>query len=360
MHSESVAKQQIDDDGEGSLVTDIRAKNQRIQTVCLLILAAIAIGFAMFWLRPVLVPFVLALFFTYVLTPVIDLQMKYLRLPRGLAITATAVLGCIILAAIGTLIATSVTRLTHNLPQYQHQLSLALDQLRERVPLAQWGLHTEGTPEDSVRSLLSAVINSSMTVLSNGVLVVVFMVFMLTGHRPQKAVGGLGSEIERSVKRYLLLMGMFSALTGLLVGSSLMMLGVQFAYVFGFLAFVLNFIPSIGSIIATLLPLPVVLLDPELSMLAKVLAIGLPALIQFSIGSLVQPKVQGDALQLHPVTILLALIFFGTLWGVVGAFLATPITAVTRIILNKLSVTRPIADVMAGRLDFDELTRDSA
>ncbi len=341
------------------MATNIREKNQRIQTVCLLILAVIAIGFAMYWLRPVLVPFVMALFFTYILTPVIDLQMQYLRLPRGLAIVGTAILGCIILAAIGALIAVSVSRLTQNLPLYQQQLTSALDQLRQRVPLAQWGLDFEGTPEDSIRALLSAVINSSMTVLSNGVLVVIFMLFMLTGHRPAKSVGGLGAEIERSVKRYLLLMGLFSTLTGLLVGSALSVLGVQFAFIFGFLAFVLNFIPSIGSIIATLLPLPIVLLDPELSMLAKVLAIALPGLIQFTIGSIIQPKVQGDALQLHPVTVLLSLIFFGTLWGVVGAFLATPITAVTRIILNKLSVTRPIADVMAGRLDFDNFIRET-
>jgi AI-2 transport protein TqsA len=339
---------------------NLQEKNQRIQTVCLLILAVIAIGFAMYWLRPVLVPFVLALFFTYALTPVIDLQMQYLRLPRALAIIGTAILGCIILAAIGALIAVSVTRLTHNLPLYQQQLATSLEQVRERVPLAHWGLRFDGTPEESVRTLLSAVINSSMIVLSNGVLVVIFMLFMLTGHRPAKSVGGLGAEIERSVKRYLLLMGLFSALTGLLVGSALTVLDVQFAFVFGFLAFVLNFIPSIGSIIATLLPIPVVLLDPELTMLAKILAIALPALIQFTIGSILQPKVQGDALQLHPVTVLLALIFFGTLWGVVGAFLATPITAVTRIILSKLSVTRPLADVMAGRLDFNDFTRESS
>jgi AI-2 transport protein TqsA len=120
-------------------------------------------------------------------------------------------------------------------------------------------------------------------------------------------------------------------------------------------AALLNFIPNVGSIIATLLPVPVILLSPDLSPAEEVLAVAVPGVIQFLIGSLVQPRLYGGALDLHPVTVLLALIFFGTVWGVVGAFLAMPLTGVLRIVLGRIPATRPLAALMTG--DLAALTR---
>jgi AI-2 transport protein TqsA len=144
---------------------------------------------------------------------------------------------------------------------------------------------------------------------------------------------------------------MFSTALGLLVAGVLALCGVKFAGVFGFLAFFLNFIPNIGGIIATLLPLPIIVLSPEMSLPAKVLALAIPGGIQFVAGNIIQPRFQGSALDLHPVIVLMALIFFGMIWGVVGAFLAVPITAVIRIVLEKIPDTRPVAELLAGRLD---------
>ena len=141
-----------------------------------------------------------------------------------------------------------------------------------------------------------------------------------------------------------------SALAGVLVGLTLYLLHVEFAFLFGFLAFALHFIPTIGSIIATVLPLPVVLMSDDLSLTAKVLALVIPGIIQFFIGNIMHPKIQGTALALHPVTILVSLIFFGMIWGVVGAFLAMPIAGVTKIILERFPSTRPIAALFEGDL----------
>jgi AI-2 transport protein TqsA len=84
---------------------------------------------------------------------------------------------------------------------------------------------------------------------------------------------------------------------------------------------------------------------------AKLLAIILPAAIQFIIGSLVQPRMLGHSLQLHPVVLLLALLFFAMIWGIPGAFLATPLTAVIKIIFEKIPATHALAAVLAGDLD---------
>ena len=128
-------------------------------------------------------------------------------------------------------------------------------------------------------------------------------------------------------------------------------LGVDLALVFGLLAFLLNFIPSVGSIIATLLPVPVVVVSPDISTTTAILAILLPSLIQIVIGNIIEPKVMGEALDLHPIVILMALIVWGMLWGVVGMLLATPMTAILKILFERLEPMAPVAQVLAGRLD---------
>jgi AI-2 transport protein TqsA len=133
-------------------------------------------------------------------------------------------------------------------------------------------------------------------------------------------------------------------------------LGVDFAYAFGFLAFLLNFIPTVGPLVATLLPLPVVLLDEEMSLAAKVLAIVLPAALQVMF-AIIQPRIQGPAQDLHPVTTMAALVFFGSIWGILGAALAVPVTGVIKIILERIPTTRPMAEWMAGRFDPLEAPR---
>jgi AI-2 transport protein TqsA len=199
------------------------------------------------------------------------------------------------------------------------------------------------------------VIGEVTAVASNGMLVAVFVLFLLVArhggerladHPPPPALLG---EIEARVQRFVRLMILFSFVTGSMVWLVLSALGVDFAGFFGLLAFLLNFIPTLGSIVATLLPIPLILLSPELSVTEKVLAIVLPATIQVCIGIL-QPRAQGHSLDLHPVTVLLTLIFFGMIWGLVGAFLALPITAVIKIVLERIPATQPFAALLAGDL----------
>ncbi len=335
-------------------------QNERqIQTVCLLILTAIAVGAALYYLRPVLIPFVLAIFFTFCLSPVIDLQMRYLRIPRWLAFLSTLLLGVLILGFLGLVVSASVSQMSTNAHVYQAQITQLLDDATALAPLGWLGIKPEGLgtslfhiPKETVRSMLSGTISAILNVLSNGLLVLIFMVFMLLGSTASEATpSGIRGDVQFRIERFILTKVLVSAATGVLVGTVLALLGVQFAMVFGLFAFLLNFIPNIGSVVSTLLPLPVVLLSPELSMIAKVLAISIPGLIQFTIGNLIEPKLLGESLDLHPITVLVALIFFGMIWGIVGMFLATPITAVTKILFERLEFTQPVANLMAGRMD---------
>ena len=100
--------------------------------------------------------------------------------------------------------------------------------------------------------------------------------------------------------------------------------------------------------ISTLLPLPILLLNPEIGLGTGLAAILIPGTIHFGIGNVVEPLVMGDSLELHPVAILVALMVWGVLWGVVGMLLATPITAVMRILFGRMTQTRPLAQLLSG------------
>lgn len=326
-----------------------------IQNVCLMILAAVAVGFVLVWFRPVLVPFVLAVFVAYGLGPVIEAQTRF-KVPRPLAVLFTLLLGVLLLSVAGAIISTSVRQLSQNADVYQEQIVLTVETVlaspvvKELAP--DLGDHLDlrsVIPTEQFGAALVGTTNAILDLLSKGLIVLIFLFFLLSGEAAVRSQG-VRLDVETKIRRYIVVQGALSAATGLLVGGILAVLGVPLAMVFGLFAFLLNFIPSIGSIIATLLPLPVVLVSPEISSTVAILAIALPALVQFAIGNVISPKVMGDSLELHPVTILLALMVWGALWGIVGMLLATPITAVMKMFFERMDQTRPVARVMAGHL----------
>ena len=325
---------------------------RRLQTVCLLILTAVAIGGSLYLLRPVLIPFVLAVFLVYCLAPVIDLQTNKWRVPRPVAVVSTIVLGCVVLSLMWLLVGASVSQMTANAAVYEEQFENLITSATKL--LASQGIDAAQLPgmlKDTAGGLATGLISGIMSVLSNGLLVVIFMIFILAGKSSPAAVSGsFREQVEHGIKQYIVTKVLLSATTGILVGLTLWLLGVELAMVWGLLAFLLNFIPSIGSVVSTLLPLPVVLLS-ELSIPVQVLAIAIPGAIQFAVGSLVEPRIMGRSLDLHPVAVLLGLIFFGMIWGIIGMILATPIVAITKIVLERIELTAPVGRLLAGKFD---------
>lgn len=330
--------------------------DQRIRTACLVILACIAVGAALILLRPVLVPLLVALLFTYCLKPVIDFQVKRLGFPRYVALGGAAVVALALLAVAAGMITAFAIELRESFPKYRDRLGELARQVTESVPLQRLGMPDDPAklvriPEQSVQHMLGTLIGPLTDIVSGIGLVLIFVLFLLIGggNRPLRA-GSLLAEIEVRAQRYILQMVGFSVVTGLLVGVSLGLVGVKFAFAFGFLAFLLNFIPTIGPLLAILLPLPVVLLDADLNLTQKILAFALPTGIQLAF-AVIQPRVQGGGQDLHPVMTMAALVFFGSIWGILGAALAVPVTGVIKIILERIPTTRPVANWMAGRFD---------
>lgn len=335
---------------------DTVQREQRIQTACLLALTVFAVGIGLYWLSSVMIPFVLALFFAIGLSPVVEFQMRILRAPRAVAVAGAFAVGILVLGLVSTLVTTSVAQLTRNAGRYQERIQQFIQAVADAVPAERLGIDPAMISDPlsqmsaaSVGPLLMGTTNALLGVLSQGLLVLVFLLFLLLGESGASSTG-LWGEARQRVRVYIIAKTAISAGTGLSVAFVLGILGVDLAMVFGLFAFLLNFIPNVGSVIATLLPLPVVLFSPDLSLSAAILAIAIPATLQTIIGNFIDPKITGGSLDLHPVTVLLALMVWGMLWGIVGMFLATPLTAVIKILCERSEVTRPVAQLLAGRI----------
>lgn len=327
--------------------------HDRVVAGSLVILAALAIGTALYFMRPVLVPLTLALLVSYLVSPIVDVLQVRLHLPRALGILAALLLAVGVAVPLGLLVASSVSALADHGPEYQARLVEMVDgtvaYLRDR------GLPIDDTPVRQrianlpVAQVLMGALNEVLSSLSTFLLVLVFVLFLVAGRTPNVHKTGVLREIDDRVNRYLVIKVITSAISGVLTGGILFLVGVDLSVVFGVLAFFLNFVPMVGGVTSVLLPLPVAYVQFGAS-LPTLLVLVIPGLIQTILGNFIEPRLTGKALELHPVTVLLSLIFWGVLWGIPGAFLAAPITAVIKIVLDRIETTRVVADLLAGRL----------
>merc|ERR1712048_702435 len=111
-------------------------------------------------------------------------------------------------------------------------------------------------------------------------------------------------------------------------------MGIDLWPIWMLLTFILNFMPM-GSAVSTFAPVPFVLLDPSKSFLVVGICVLWPLLIHNVVGNVVEPYIFADSLNLHPITVLLALTFWSSLWGVLGALVCVPLTAMIRVILRE-------------------------
>lgn len=146
------------------------------------------------------------------------------------------------------------------------------------------------------------------------------------------------ASIEMNLREYLLIKTKVSFLTGFLTGFTLFIFGVDLAILFGFLTFILNYIPNIGSFFAVGIVLVYELFFSNLGVIFWIFLAIILSLIQFVIGNVIEPKLAGDKLDISPILILLSLFFWGYIWGLWGMFFSVPLTLFVKAILEGFGI----------------------
>ena len=307
--------------------------------ILIAIIASILVVAALKATQPISMPLAFAFFITILVHPLQRRLEK--RLPRWLSlILVLLLLGAIVGIAIAAL-SLSEEIIEPKVPQYLDRLqqiwSTAKAWASERsLPLAQF---TSGSSNTSSRLAREAIggVRSLLSVISSTILIISLLVLLLlevTQYRQKiqqtfssktsDRLINIVSNTSEKLRRYLWVMTLTSLLTGVLTIVWCFIIGVDLAFVWGIIAFILNYIPTLGSIIAIIPPVVVALLFNGAGRAIATL-IGL-AIIQLVMGNFVDPRVQGKSLQLSPFIALFSITFWGWVWGIPGAILGVPMT----------------------------------
>ena len=327
-------------------------ENNRVISGSLFILASIAVAFILNFSQPIMLPFVLALLLRILIDPIIDFQTVNLRIHRFIAVFVSICLIVLLFSIIVPFIVSSVTTFLESAEDYNQKVVIMIEEIILNLQEFEIDINRE-TIRSTILDLpitnwATIILSNSANFISKFLLVIIITLFLLLGTPPTNT-SDEWNDIIRLVKRYIFTKFLTSAFTGLAAGIIYWILGLELAFIFGTLTFILNFIPVIGSVIAVLLPLPIAFLqynDPTFVLLIIIL----PTIIHQIIGNFVEPKIFGESFGLHPITIILSLIFWGMIWGFVGVLLAAPLTAIIRVTFERFDTTKQIARLLEGKI----------
>lgn len=327
------------------------------------IIAVVAIGATFYWLRNALAPLAVAV----ILWLAIDSLGRALKrrapvLPLWLALAASMVLVLGLVSLIVYVLARNIGEIAANAHLLQARIeAIALD--------IQRGLGFDGAPwtirdllaQASPVMVLANIAGAVQSLAGNTTLILIYLLFLFPAAAafsrklpamipdPEARVRAemiLGS-IRTSIERYLLVQTAMSLLISVLSYATLSLIGLANPLFWSFLIFFLNYIPSIGSIIAVALPTLFALLQFPDWRGAAAVAIGLH-IWQFGIGTFVQPRMTGASVNLSTIVVVISLALWGGLWGLTGVFLAAPLTVLVMIVLEQFPQTRWIAVLLSA------------
>jgi predicted PurR-regulated permease PerM len=182
-----------------------------------------------------------------------------------------------------------------------------------------------------------------------------FLMYIFGGKNEAKntRILSIFEQLKSSLSKYMVVKILISLGTGICYGLACYIFGIKHAVIWGFLAFCLNFIPTIGSIIATFPPLLLGIIQFDSFITLFFLLIVLFS-IQFTFGNILEPKIQGSSFNINFVSIILGLVLFGGLWGIIGMLLSVPILVLLKIILTQFPEAKVIVRLMSTNREVRE------
>lgn len=327
----------------------------------LLLIALILTGVAMRLAQPVIIALLIALLLGYMMDPLV-LLLRRLSVPLWAAVPLTALLFLAIFFGFGILITSSLLDFARDFPYYQARFTALVRDLIAALPPSTQGVLRVQILEELRRIPVTAValnaVGSTFSLLFGFLVMFLFSNLILYGkyrliHKILRSVPRAQARrivtilihIDDGLRRYLGVKTLMSLLIGVSTGIVLVLFGVQFAIILGVLTFLLNFIPTLGSGVATVLPPLVALL--QWAQLARpfwifVILLGLQNLV----GTLLEPRIVGERLNLSLPVVFFSLLFWGWLWGPAGVLLAVPMTTAIKIVLANIPALHAAARLL--------------
>ncbi len=323
--------------------------------------------------QALVVPFMLALFLAIIAAPGVS-WLRRRRVPDAVAILAVVIVMLAVLTVVGIVLGRSVNLFIDAIPQYQARMDRLVDSIPGALEAFNIDIEKAEIQEvislGSIMSWVGSGLKGLASLLSNAFMISLIVVFMLfeAVWLPTKirvAYGEASEGVQQishaatQIQRYLAIKTITSLATGVLVAIWTAVIGLDFFMVWGLLAFLLNFIPTIGSLVAAV---PAVLLALVQLGPGSALAVGLGFLvINITFGNIVEPNVMGRTLGLSTLVVFLSLVFWGWVLGTIGMLLSVPLTMIIKILLESNETTRPVAIMLdSGRAAAARVAQEEA
>jgi len=326
--------------------------------ILLSIITVLLVGLVLRLARAVIIPLLVAGFLAYLMDPLVTL-LRRLRLRVMPAVAVAALLYLAAFLVFGWVLYHSALEFARAFPRYQSGLLAMVRDLLLRIQNAANTLIGTAPLEELQRLPVSSILLNFLRSLASGIadfaIVFLFALLFLAGkyglarkllrafpHKAAKKIALVLLRIDKDLRKYIGVKSLAAVMEGLGTGVILALFRVDFAVVLGFLAFVLKFIPYVGSIISLLLPFLIAIV--QFGALARPLWIlGALMVVDNLVAYLFEPKILGVQLNMSVPIIFLSLLVWGWLWGAPGVLLAVPLTTSVKIIMTDTPGLRPFA-----------------
>lgn len=336
------------------------------------ILAGLSIFFIIYF-KDLLKPFVMAVMVWYLIKTIYNyigkIKIVGKQLPRWLRGTIAMVLIFAVVQVTINLIVLSLSDIVDNFSDYKSTLSSFLEEMGSTFGFTNITESLlEQTNKLDLQGFLASVVSSLSATIGNIVIIIIYIVFLLleevafsrkidlifTDPKRRDRISKILNEIFVSTNKYITLKTGISLLTGALSFIVLLLFGIDYAFLWAFLIFLFNYIPYIGSLVATLLPAIFAIIQFG-SLWSFVWVFAAIETIQLIVGNYIEPKLMGKSLNLSPLVVVVALSFWGYVWDLLGMFLSVPITSIMLITLAQFPATRGIAILLTENGNIENI-----
>ena len=337
--------------------------SKRIYYLIVLVILVVLLIYA----QSLLIPLVVALIIWFIIrilkkglqkVPLIDKWPQWL-----LTVLSTVVLISLLGLAV-KLISNNIQELSESLPEYQKNIEIVSAQINEALNIDLVSSITEYFKEFNFTGILSNLFSALSSLFGDAFLVIIYLVFILLEEpifprkiraiydSPERLDNALNmlEKIDKSTSNYMAIKSLMSLLTGTLSFFVLLLIGIDAPFFWAFLIFLLNYIPAIGSLIATLFPTIFAMLQFG-DITHPVLVVTIVGAIQVLIGNLLEPRIMGNSLNISTLVVFITLAVWGAIWGVIGMLLSVIITAIMILVMSEIPSTRAIAILLSKKGD---------
>ena len=341
-----------------------------IQNIAYFFISVISIVTTLIYGQSLLIPFVFALLVWFTVREIKSYMDKITfvreKFPSWVKTLLTSSLLFVVMGFASKIITSNIKSLAKSYKTYEANIGALLNQVNESLDINIQDLVQGHSGDFDFGTVLGTVFSSITDILSSTFMIVLYVLFIFleesnfhlklknifTDPAKYDRMSSILDQIESAIAQYLRLKTLVSMITG--VGSYVILLciGVESPIFWAFLIFLLNFIPTIGSLIGTLFPAMFCLLQfGEFG--PAILVLALVGMVQVLVGNILEPKMMGNSMNLSALVTIIALSFWGAVWGVTGMILSIPITVIMVIVFSQFPKTRSVAIMLSEKGNID-------